>query len=58
MWQDPIITETRELREKYASQFNHDPDAIFEDIIRRQLKSKQEYASFPGRKPSRNSSVA
>jgi hypothetical protein len=32
MWQDPIVKETRELREEYAEKFNHDPDAIFEDI--------------------------
>jgi len=36
MWQDPIVKETRELREEYAEKFNHDPDAIFEDILKRQ----------------------
>lgn len=32
MWQDPIIKETRELRNQYAAQFKHDLDAIFQDI--------------------------
>ncbi len=39
MWQDPIIKETRELREDYASKFKNDPDAIFEDILKRQRQN-------------------
>jgi len=35
MWQDPIVKETRELRKKYAEQFKHDLDVIFEDIRNR-----------------------
>lgn len=50
MWQDPIIKETRELRNQYAVQFNHDLDAIFEDIKKRQEKSKRKQVSFPPRK--------
>ena len=41
MWQDPIIKETRELRHQYAAQFNHDLDAIFVDIKKRQEKRNQ-----------------
>ncbi|WP_275575081.1 hypothetical protein [Methylocucumis oryzae] len=33
MWQDPIVTETRSLRDEYARQFNYDADAIFEDLM-------------------------
>jgi hypothetical protein len=33
MWQDPIVTETRALREQYANQFDHNADAIFQDIL-------------------------
>ena len=50
MWQDPIIKETRELRNQYAAQFNHDLDAIFEDIKKRQEKSKRKQVSFAPRK--------
>ncbi|MBO0614446.1 MAG: hypothetical protein RL122_614 [Pseudomonadota bacterium] len=50
MWQDPIIKETRELRNQYAAQFNHDLDAIFEDIKKRQEKSKRKQVSFSPRK--------
>jgi len=51
MWQDPIVTETRALREQYAKQFNHDADAIFEDILRRQAASDKKLVSFPAREP-------
>ena len=52
MWQDPIVKETRELREEYAVKFNHDPDAIFEDIRKRQSQPESKLVSFPARKPS------
>lgn len=51
MWKDPIVEETRKLREEYASQFNHDIDAIFEDIQKRQTQSAQKPMSLPPRKP-------
>ena len=58
MWQDPIIKETRELRELYAAQFRHDPDAIFEDIRKRQEKSGRKCMSFPARKPDSKQNIA
>ncbi len=51
MWQDPIIKETRQLREQYASKFKHDPDAIFEDILKRQEKTERNRMAMPARKP-------
>ncbi len=51
MWQDPMVKETRELREEYASQFNHDLDAIFEDIRKRQSQTTRKVLSLPARKP-------
>ena len=55
MWQDPIIKETRKLREEYAAKFNHDPDAIFDDILARQEKTERKVVSFPARKPRQKS---
>lgn len=51
MWQDPVVAETRALREHYASQFNHDADAIFRDILRRQNASGKKLVSFAAREP-------
>ena len=51
MWQDPIVAETRALREEYAKLFNHDRAAILADIARREampgkvLVSRQENLS-------------
>ncbi len=51
MWQDPVVAETRALREQYANQFDHDADAIFQDILRRQSAPDKKLVSFPARKP-------
>jgi hypothetical protein len=51
MWKDPIVTETRQLREEYASQFAHNSDAIFQDILRRQSMPGKKLVSFQPRKP-------
>ncbi len=51
MWKDPIVEETRELRDEYARQLNYDVNAIFEDIIRSQRESGKKFVSFPPRKP-------
>ena len=58
MEKDPIVKETRELRELYAAQFNHDLDAIFEDIQKRQKESKKKKVTFPARKPYVSQDVA
>jgi len=51
MWQDPIVQETRLLREQYANQFNHDANAIFQDILNRQAQPGKKIVRFPARKP-------
>ncbi len=53
MEKDPIIEETRKLREQYASTFNHDIDAIYQDILRRQAQAKNKPVSLPAHKPSK-----
>lgn len=35
MWKDPIVAETRSLRDEYARQFNYDTDAMFDDLIKK-----------------------
>ncbi|MBN1507853.1 MAG: hypothetical protein JW955_13465 [Sedimentisphaerales bacterium] len=52
MWQDPIVAETRKRRQEYAARFNHDPDAIFEDIRNRQRQKGKKVVSFSARKPA------
>ena len=33
MWQDPIVQETRRLRDAFAAQHGYDADAIFQAIL-------------------------
>jgi hypothetical protein len=58
MWHDPVIEETRKLRDEYASQHHHDIDSIFEDIQKRQATAEKKMVSFPPRKPLNASHVA
>lgn len=51
MWQDPIVAETRALREQYAKQFGYDAEAIFQDILMRQNVPGKKLVSFSARKP-------
>ena len=52
MWNDPIVDETRKLRESYASEHNHDIDAIFQDILKRQAESTRVVVPLPPHKLS------
>ncbi len=58
MWHDPIVNETRKLRESYAAEHNNDLDAIYKDIKKRQTESKREKISLPSRKPVQKPDVA
>lgn len=51
-WKDPIIEETRRLRESYAAEHNHDIDAICDDVLTRQAESKRKVVALPPRKPT------
>jgi hypothetical protein len=52
MWKDPIVAETRELRDQYARQFDYNADAIFQDILKRQSMPGKKLVSFQPRKPN------
>jgi hypothetical protein len=39
MWEDPIVAEVREIREKLAAKFGFDVNAIFADLRKRQGSS-------------------
>jgi hypothetical protein len=51
MYHDPIVAETRALRESYAAEHDHDLDAIFDDLMRRQAATTRKVVSRPPRKP-------
>jgi len=45
-WEDPIVEEIRRYREEYAARFNHDLQAIFEDLKRQQEQSGVTYVDY------------
>jgi len=56
MWEDPIVSEVRQVREELAARFNFDVSAIFGDLrarqaslgsrlVRRQRKTRVEGAA-------------
>lgn len=51
MWQDPIVAETRAIRDEYSRQFNYDIDTIFEDLMAKQAKHPERVVSFPPWEP-------
>lgn len=62
MYDDPIVAETRKLRDEYASRFNYDLDAICRDLHEQQLRSGRTLVKRspkrPVRKPAERSSTA
>lgn len=50
MWKDPIVAETRSLRDEYACQFDYDADAIFDDLVKKQAMHPERVVSLPPRK--------
>lgn len=52
---DPIVEEIRKVREAYAARFNHDLDAMYEDIRKQEELSGRTFIRLPPRKaiPSR-----
>ena len=52
MWQDPIVSETRALRDEYARQFNYDIGAMCKDLMAQQATHPERVVSFAPRKPA------
>lgn len=52
MWQDPIVAETRALRDEYARQFNYSIDDIFKDLVEKQAAHPERVVALPPRKPT------
>jgi len=47
MWDDPIVKETREIRDALAAQFKYDVWALGRYLQEGELKSARTYKSYP-----------
>ena len=46
MWQDPIVSEIRQIREAHAAQFNYDLRAIYVALKKTEQESKRKTVAF------------
>ncbi len=53
MYSDPIVEQTRKLRDEYAARFNYDLDAICEDLMKRQRASDRKLIRRSPKRPMR-----
>ena len=53
MWVDPIVEEVREIRDKYASRFNYNLDAIFRDLKKQEELNQRQLVRLPPRRSAR-----
>ena len=60
MWIDPIVEETRALREAFFKQYGNDAKAMLKDTLKRQAEAgdAQNLVSFPPRRPDAQSKAA
>ena len=52
MYDDPIVAETRKLRDEYAQRFNYDLDAICRDLQEQQAKSDRTVVKRSPKRPT------
>ncbi len=44
--EDPIVAKIHALREEHAQRFNYDPEAMFQDILKRQQERENAGVEF------------
>jgi len=49
MWEDPIVAETRALREEMMKEAGDDLDALFDYLVREQEKYRDRLVRLPAR---------
>lgn len=51
MWKDPVVEDTRKLREELGREFHDDPNALFAYLQEHQKTSGRRIVSRPPRPP-------
>ncbi|HEU4508554.1 MAG TPA: hypothetical protein VFR78_09975 [Pyrinomonadaceae bacterium] len=51
MWNDEIVEETRQARDRYAAKFNYDLDAILCDLKKQEEQNPDKFTSLPPKRP-------
>lgn len=52
VWEDPIVAETRALRQELMDEVGNDLDALIEFLKKRELEHPERLVSLPPRRPA------
>lgn len=52
MWEDPIVAETRALRQELMNEVGNDLDALVEYLKRREAEHPERLVTLPPRRPT------
>jgi hypothetical protein len=50
MWEDPLVDEVRQVREKHAARFGYDLRKIYLDLKKQEKASGQQFVSYRPRR--------
>jgi hypothetical protein len=51
MWNDEIVEETRQVRDRYAAKFDYDLEAIYCDLKKQEGQNPEKFISLPSKQP-------
>ena len=51
MWNDEIVEEARQVRDRYAARFDYDLDAIYSDLKKQEEQNPEKFTSLPRKQP-------
>ena len=51
MWNDEIVEETRQVRDRYAVRFEYDLDAIYCDLKKQEERNPEKFISLRPKQP-------
>ena len=51
MWNDEIVEETRQARDRYAAKFDYDLDALYRDLKNQEEQNPEKIISLPSKPP-------
>jgi len=50
MWKDSIVEDVRKVREEHAKKFNHNLDAIYQDLKKQEKRGGRKVVSLPAKR--------
>ncbi len=57
MWEDVIVAEVRQVRDRHVKQFNFDLWAIYQDLQQQEIESQRKLVVLPAKKRRRTANT-